>query len=450
MKFTIQSGIKLFLLCFLSMLFSFSCKKNTASEKEVSQVQKVKAIAAKAETLSKGLSCFGSISYQLKNAVTSQQGGELVYFPFKEGDVIKKNQVVARLKNQQLDFEREQYENNVETARSSLEVAENALREEELAFESRLLSLEKNKINIAQREVELEAERETLKKKKELFDLGAVTEYEFSQLQLHEKASQTDLLLMKKEYEISSLGLRDSDILAAGYEVPESESERFDLLLEMNTKSIKAKIEAAKVELKNARNALAAVKKLIQELELRSPIDGVVGTRDFEIGEYVNPNQSLLTVIDISSVYAVIFVQEKDMVNYSLGSGISIEIPSLQKKFSSVISEVSPVADSQSGNFAVKALVPNEDLLIKPGMFLTCMIENKNNETLVRIPLSSLLGSEGKEKVFLIRNDFLSLVDVCVRRKESGLAWLSYGLCDGDLIVDKPSPFLKEGQHVVW
>ena len=428
-----------------------SCRAHVRTEQAAEHAHAVSPLCVTSELFSEMITSFGTVTYNSKNDVTSLESGTLVYFPINEGDFVRAGQVIARLKNVQLEFQKEQYENALESARASLAVAKNELREEELAVESRIISLEKSALAIMQRELELEAEQETLRNKTELNQIGGVTDAALKQLRIQEKSSQTELAILKKEREIACLGLRDVDLIDAGYAVPEDAMQKKQLLVKLNTKSTVTKIEALQAEVRNAETSLAAINKLIDELTIHSPITGIVGAKQYENGEYVEQNKSIATIMDTSSVFAVVYIQEKDAVNYALGSEIDIELPSLNKTIRSIISEISPIADPQSGNFSVKAAIQNSDGAIKPGMFVKCSLQQKGTAECCKMPASALVSNNGGTgTVFCVHNNFAVLKTVAIAAQKDGYVWISSGLRSGETVIDNPSPFLKEGQSVYW
>jgi multidrug efflux pump subunit AcrA (membrane-fusion protein) len=436
--------IILILLC-----FSACHQKNISSFENNELPTEVKVFKVLKENYVEDLNSFGTISYKLKNNITCLQEGQIIYLPYNEGDFIKKGQVIARLKNVHLDFQKEQYENALITATANLEITKNQLHEKELQIESMLISLDKARLNIEQKELELELQKEILKNKSELHEIGGVTDSSLKQLQLSVKSLETDIKILKKELEISSLGYRDQDLLEAGYIIPDDEKEKKKLLILLNTRSVVTQIKASEAEVKNAETSLSAINKLIDELTIISPITGVVGSKIYEIGEYVKENESIATMMDVSEVCAVIYIQEKDIVDYSIGSEIDIEIPSLKKKLKSKITEISPYADPQTGNFSVKAKIDNKDQKIKPGMFIRCNLKQTAISNFYKIPESALINkSESTGSVFCIKNGFAVQQKITIRYLKNGFIWIDSGITDEDYVIDNPSPFLREGQSV--
>ena len=295
----------------------------------------------------------------------------------------------------------------------------------------------------------MELQKENLKTKEELYAIGGVTESALKQIKISVKSLETDIAILKKELEISMLGYRDQDLLNAGYIIPIDLNEKKKLIIELNTLSIVTQIKAAEAEVKNAETALSSINKLIDELVITSPLSGVLGSKSYELGEFVKENESIATIMDISNVYGVINIQEKDIVNYSVGSNIEIEIPSLSRKINTKISEISPYADPQSGNFSVKAKIENKDNIIKPGMFIKCNLKQANTTTLYKLPESTLISkSNDVGLVFYVNNGFVIQQSINIKHLKDGFVWFDSELNENDYIINNPSPFLREGQSV--
>jgi multidrug efflux pump subunit AcrA (membrane-fusion protein) len=364
----------------------------------------------------------------------------------KEGDQVKAGQPLARLRNLDLETRKDQYENAREAAVAKLNTAREALRESRLAVESRLISVEKGEYSLIQQELEFAEAAESLEKQRKLLDLGGLTGAAFRSMELALSAREADIAVLKKDIEIARLGLRDGDLVAAGFEPSPDPAERIRQFIDLNTRAAAAELEAAEAELRSAEKNLESVKRLIGELVIRSTVSGIVGALYFENGEYVAQNEKFATLMDTSGVFAVFYIQEQDMTRFSQGAAVEIEIPSLGRGIRAKLDEISPMADPQSGNFSVKASLPNPDLSIKPGMFIKCAIPVTEELLLPAIPETALLtDKEGRDYVFCAARDRAVIKTVKVYSRRDGMLWIEEGLAEGDTVIDKPSPFLKEG-----
>lgn len=191
--------VRRFSFIFFWLIFITSCEKKESLQKDTYiQPTEVEVVKIEKDDYVENLNSFGTISYNFKNNITCLQSGQIYYFPHKEGDYIKKGQIIAKLKNIQLDFQKDQYINTLTSAKASLEITKNQLREQELSVESALILLEKAKLNIEQKELELELQRENLKTKEELYAIGGVTESALKQIKISVKSLETDIAILKK------------------------------------------------------------------------------------------------------------------------------------------------------------------------------------------------------------------------------------------------------------
>ena len=247
---------------------------------------------------------------------------------------------------------------------------------------------------------------------------------------------------------MSSLGLRDEDLINAGMLVSDNPKVKKEQLIELNTTKKAKEIESAEAALKTARRQLENA-NLMMELVIKSPCDGIIGQNYYENGEYIKENEKLTTVIDISSVYAQIYIQEKEVVKFKKGSRVELEIPSLDIKLKAKVSEISPIASAQSGNFLVKIKIPNSNSAIKPGMFVKANLEKTSPKKMLCLPQTALLTcADGRASFFAVQNSYLVKKEIQFEYEKDGYIWFTQGIGDKEKIVDKPSPFLKEGQVV--
>ncbi|MDR1025626.1 MAG: efflux RND transporter periplasmic adaptor subunit [Treponema sp.] len=428
----------------------FSCAGKP--EENPGQVLRVLASPVETRVLQDELASFGTIAYKTKNDITVQVEGTIMTILAREGDWIGGNAPIARLKNVQLEIQREQTVIALEQARTSLSLAHTMLEESRLSAESRFLSLEKGTLHLSQKELELEEARSSLSNRRELWEIGGLTDEAYRNLELSVSSLEAEINMLKKDLEIAALGLREQDLEAAGITVSADDAERKRQFIALNTRGAQAELEAARANLQNAEKSLDSIERLMEELTIRASAPGIVGALYFENGEFAGRNEKLATIMDISRVYAVFFIQEQDIRDLHPGSALHIEIPSLDAAYDADITEISPVADPQSGNFSVKAELPNRDNRIKPGMFIRCRIPRGEEKRLPAIPESSLLqrdsGEEGQ--VFCVISGIAVLRELKIAARKEGFLWIASGLGEGDLVIDKPSPYLKEGLYVEY
>ncbi len=440
----------------VASLFLFSCSEKDSDFLDDPASAQVQVVKVEDKVLDDNLNSFGTVSYKTKTDLTVLVAGTITGFTVKEGHFVRKGQTLAVLRNIQLEVQKEQAESSLKSAESSLSLMETELSQEILSVEGRMLSIEKAELNIAQKQSELELQKKNLEAQEALNKIGGVTDSSIEQLKMSLSSSMTEIEILKKELEMSRLGFRDEDLISNGIVPAKDKETHKKQLIELNVRSKLAQLEQAKAGVESARQQLKAVNLMMDELIVKAPTDGIIAQNYYENGEYIEANQKITTLIDTTAVYAMIYIQEQDMVNFSNGTPVFVTVPSLNKSFTSVISEISPIADASSGNFRVKAELGNRGGLIKPGMFIKCSIQRKSPERFPAIKESCLISpsnssenaAESLAKVFIVVNGFAVQKTVSIYGKKDGYVWVRDSLRTGDIVIDNPSPFLKEGQKV--
>lgn len=102
---------------------------------------------------------------------------------------------------------------------------------------------------------------------------------------------------------------------------------------------------------------------------LRAPIDGVVTELELDVGEWTDPGESALRLVDASSCELRVSVNEVVAYRLVVGMDLPVFIEGLPggEPRAGTITFVSPVADAASGLVEVRVGFPNDDLAVRPG-----------------------------------------------------------------------------------
>jgi RND family efflux transporter MFP subunit len=436
-------------LFILAIMTAGGCRKESDSGLALSR-QKVTLVRLKEQTVSQELTSFGTLSFRKKTDVTTIVDGTLSELPVSEGARVEQNQLLARMKNIQLEMRSRQAEEALSSARSALELAQARLWEGELAVEARIVAVQRAEIEIAHKHFELEELARTLKNKEQLFQVGGATEETLAALRLSYEAAETNLELLAKDLAIKRIGLRPEDILSRGLALPKDDSERTQLLTRINTQTLLAELDAARSRLQSAQTELRSAEQLLAELEIRSPIRGIVGAKYVEAGEHVAADTKAFTIINTSDVYAVFPLPEADALRVSEGTAVEATIEAVSSKpFTGKVDLVSPMIDPQAGTFTVKALLQNPNGRLMPGMFVRVRLVLGNPRRAVLLPVSCIVQKKSnKAMVYTVVNNRVFLKEVSLGREMDGSYAVEGGLRNGEVVIDSPSPILKEGEEV--
>ncbi len=137
---------------------------------------------------------------------------------------------------------------------------------------------------------------------------------------------------------------------------------------------------AAQKQVDQAQASLDVIKVQMSKTTLVSPVPGVVGSRNAEVGEIAQPGAPILIVTQLDKVTLTAYVPESQIGLVKLGQKALVSVDSYPgMSFSGDVTFISPQAQFTPGNvqlkaerektvFAVKISLPNPDRRLKPGM----------------------------------------------------------------------------------
>jgi RND family efflux transporter MFP subunit len=209
--------------------------------------------------------------------------------------------------------------------------------------------------------------------------------------------SHSDLAIATREYERVK-SLREKKIIS------ESELD----LAEANYKAQGARNKVALAQVSQKKAALKAAQVRLSYSQIRAAWDDggsirFVGERFVDEGAMLAPNASIVSIIDIQSLIAVIYVIERDYPKVRIGQVAAITTDAYDGKvFSGRVVRVAPLLKVASREARVEIEVPNQKGLLKPGMFMRAEIEFDKKLNATVIPVHALAKRNGKTGVFLV------------------------------------------------
>jgi len=139
-------------------------------------------------------------------------------------------------------------------------------------------------------------------------------------------------------------------------------------------------VSQAEAGLAQAQAALNGINLQIAKATVISPIDGILLTRNLEAGETVSPGSTVMTIGQLDVVDLVVYIPEDRYGEIDLDEEVSIRVDSFPgDTFNGTVAHISDQAEFTPRNvqtvegrratvYAVRLLVPNPEMKLKPGM----------------------------------------------------------------------------------
>ena len=187
----------------------------------------------------------------------------------------------------------------------------------------------------------------------------------------------------------------------------------------------------------------------IGEILITAPFDGYVGLTDYKIGDKLKNGDLLLTLDDMSSMKAFIYLPEKILPQIS-GNIKYIASSKLfpEQKYFGVISNIDQRVNRDSRTIRAYAIIDNKNNNLRPGLMLNIDIILEEIEATMLIPEESVLTSEDFSYVFVIEEDIAKLKEVNIGISSNGMIQILSGISSGDKVVTLGHEKLKDGSKI--
>lgn len=164
----------------------------------------------------------------------------------------------------------------------------------------------------------------------------------------------------------------------------------------------KLALEVAQIDLSSAQVGVDNAQLSIKETVVTAPMAGVVAYRSVNIGQMVSPGTPLMTLEDVSSVYALVNIKQLDLPQVKEGMAVKV-MPSDddQQVLAGTVSLISPVANQAARVFEARVKVVNKSGILKPGMFVKTRIDLGSPKDVLAIPVFALSGKEDAYYVYV-------------------------------------------------
>src|SRR5690606_35181462 len=351
--------------------------------------QQVAVDEVKERTISELVSASGKVQPEFEVKLSSEVSGEIIELNVREGQVVKKGDVLCRVKPDLLQSGYDQVAAVVNQQKANLAAAQQMLKQQEANYSN--------------------AEA-IYKRSQALFDKRVISASEMDKAQADYEVARASLESQRQQVEASRFGVNQSQ-----------------------------------AQIQEAGNSLSRT-------TIYAPSDGVVSLLSIELGERVvgtaqMAGTEIMRIANMTTMEVNVEVNENDINRVKVGNEATIEVDAFQgRKFKGIVTEISSSSTAASSatavttaeqvtNFNVKVRIETssyEDLMdednknsspFKPGLSATVQIHTKSDKGLV-VPIQAVTVREGtnltdtidnaelKEYVFVLNGDIVNQTEV--------------------------------------
>jgi multidrug efflux system membrane fusion protein len=273
-----------------------------------------------------------------------------------------------------------------------------------------------------------------------MFQPGSTVKAGTPLVQLFDEPEQGDLASFKAQAVMGQLALDRAKQLAARQFGPQ------------------ATVDQAQSTFDQANAGIAKTEAIISQKLVRAPFDGQLGVRHVEVGQFLTAGTQIVSLTDLSELYANFTVTEKDSGQLKVGQTVRVVVDAYPKRnFEGKITTIEPQISTDTRNIRVQATIANPDHILKPGMFTTTTVVLPDKPPVVTVPETAVDYTLYGDSVFLITEKkeddgktSLTAVRTFVRtgNRVNGRAEIVSGVKDGDRVVAVGQLKLQSGAAV--
>lgn len=142
----------------------------------------------------------------------------------------------------------------------------------------------------------------------------------------------------------------------------------------------------------------------ISHYPIRAPFDGTVLSKDAALLEHTRPDVQLLSIADLSTVWVTVDVYEEHLPLLASLTGKKLVVRNeafMDRSFDATVFYTGEIMDESSRTIALRASAPNEQGLLKPGMFVSVELPGIAAQDVLQVPLAAVQEHEGEKFVFV-------------------------------------------------
>ncbi len=357
-----------------------------AQQKDEQESVPVQLASAEIGGISSYLSATANLRPLRQVEVVGQAEGLAMEVTAEEGDFVRAGQVLARLDDSQLQIR--------------LRSAQQKLAQSEL-------QLEKAKIRREKAATQISNTREELDRYQSLYEEELVSEREVAQLRYRLEELQHDERV--SSHETRELSHRVAELLA----------------------------EIDEVQLQ------------LRQTTVKAPFEGHITRRSVQKGQMVRKLDQLYELGSFSSLFADVFLSEKDARLVKPGQTAVLTLGSdASLRTEGRVLRISPVVDEATGTVKVTVELSGRDSGFKPGAFVRVGIETDSHSGSVLIPKRAVIEEDGQHFVFVVESGKARRLEVTLGYENGGKTEVLRGLRGGESVVVAGQGALKDSSSV--
>ena len=328
-----------------------------------------------------------------------------IHLLVQAGDAVKVDQIVARLSSPELS---------------------NQLKQQQSVLESSTIALERQKLNVRS---------DTLKQQQTL-DMAKVALTAAKREQRRAKIAIGQQLISQIDFEKAEDDLARAN-LAFNHASQEADLKKDQMAFEIKT---------SQLDVNRQQLVVDDLLRQISELQIKAPVEGVIGNLLVEQRSQVRQNQALLTVVDLTAYEAELMVPENfaDDIGLDMETEIIVNGATIKGRISSISPEVN------NNQVITRVRFDNQDSIsLRQNQRVTARVLLENKADVLMIKRGAFVQSGGGKFAYIVNQNTASMINIEVGASSISHVELINGVKEGDRLVISSLDTFKQAKQVL-
>lgn len=390
-----------------------------------------------------GMAANGYIVAARRAALSADAPGRIVDIRVREGMVVKKGELIARLYDQELKAAVLRAEADLKVSKANLTRSRarvSSVRSQILQLES---SLAASQAALRASQAESKLAQQANRRNEQLIKKGVITQTVIDQSRSALRRTAAQVTRSQ-----ALIDAAKAAIVSARSQVQVAQTE----------------VSVAEAQLTVSQANLQQAQATLQKTEIRAPFTGIVVLKDAERGEVVSPNVqggsssrgSVATMVDFESLEVQADVPETNLSAVSIGAPVQIFLDAYpEDAYQGQVDRIWPTANRQKATVEVRVRFLKKDERLRPEMSVRVVFSSQKPRKVVNksqaeilVPEDSIVRVNDADGVFVLERDTVQVRPVKLGARRSGRVVILEGLQEGQQLVLKPPSTLNSGDRV--
>lgn len=201
------------------------------------------------------------------------------------------------------------------------------------------------------------------------------------------------------------ISVEQADLASAEAVLKEAEIS-FKRQADLLTKSVtsEANVDTARVKRDSAVAALDRIKALIGQKTILAPFTGRLGIRQVELGQYISPGLSMVTLQALDPIWVDFPMPEQNVGKLRVGQVVDLTVDAYPGQvFAGTITSLDARVSKETRTLLVRGTLPNPDRTLLPGMFANVAVIAGEPKRLVTVPRTAITYSLYGDSVYVLK-----------------------------------------------